>query len=150
MADNGFLKDLRTGKIAELRVGEILREKYNAEAVFHNNRGKAYDFELRLSSGETRSYEVKTDEMSKRTRNLFFEYRCAGKDSGLSSTISDYYAVLIPHLNEILLFKPKIMLGYLQQSKHRNLKGGDRNAVSGYVVKIDVIKALDFVEVIPA
>lgn len=140
-----FLHDLCSGKVGEIRVAESLREIFGASVVHSLNKGKEYDFQMVFPDKRKETYEVKSDFMAERTGNVFFEYFCNRKPSGLTSTKADKWAVLLVHLDEIFVFCPKDMLNYLTKSKHRNLSGGDRNAVSGYVAPIDVIRKLDFV-----
>lgn len=141
-----FLTDLQAGKRGELIVGEALKKIFKADSVCYKSSGVEYDLSL-IFSDKTERWEVKSDFRAANSGNCFFEYACNGKLSGLSATTAAKWAILIVHLNEIIIFEPQIMFDYLQKSSHRNLQGGDRNAVSGYIVPIDVLKGLSFLEV---
>lgn len=144
-----FQADLAAGQKGERHVAATLKKHYGALKVSTAGQCKGFDFRL-IFTEMSELYEVKTDFRAAKTGNLFFELMCAGKLSGLSSTTSDKWAILIPHLQHIMVFKPKWMLEELQKcSSARLLKGGDRMAVQGYVVAIDVVKEFPGVEMIP-
>lgn len=148
MANEKFKKDLAQGEKGERHVALALRRHYNAQKVSKLGQGKGFDFRL-IFVDRSELVEVKTDFKSRTTGNLFFEIQCSGKPSGLSATQANKWAILIPHLQIILVFEPKEMLEYLQTSKEvRLIKGGDRNAVNGYVIGIDKIRNRSNVETI--
>lgn len=144
-----FQTDLKSGEKGERHVANALKKAFEAAKVSKAGSGKGFDFRLIYDNGKDELVEVKTDFMSSKTGNLFFEYSCNGKDSGLKSTEAQKWAILIPHLQEILVTCPKKLFGYLLSSTHRELKGGDRKAVKGYIVSIETIKKLSFVKAIP-
>ncbi len=144
-----FSIDLKSGQKGERHVANVLKKAFEAERVSTVGAGKGFDFRLIYNNGTIELVEVKTDFMASKTGNLFFEYSCNGKDSGLKSTEAQKWAILIPHLQEILVTCPKKLFGYLLASTHKELKGGDRKAVKGYIVPIDAVKKLGFVKTIP-
>lgn len=147
-----FLNDLRAGQLGEFKVAQALQKIQLADSITHVDEGKAYDFILHFGDKKV-TYEVKSDFMAAQTGNIFFEYYCNGVASGLSATQANKWAILLTHLNEIFLFEPVEMYAHLQteHSKrnpmYRHLSGGDGKRASGYVVPIEVIRELPFVEV---
>lgn len=144
-----FHADLALGEKGERHVAGRLKEFYQAKSVSTIGKGKEYDFRLIYSDNSSSLIEVKTDLRSAKTGNLFFEFQCNGKNSGLAATTSDKWAVLVPHLQIILVFCPKIMLEYLQSSPDaKEIIGGDRRAVRGYIIKTETIRKLPRVETV--
>jgi hypothetical protein len=105
-----FRADLAAGEKGERHVANTLKKFYGAQKVSRLGACKGFDFRLIFPDREE-VYEVKTDFKAKDTGNLFFEYKCNGKDSGLTSTEADKWAILLPHLQVILVFCPKRMQG---------------------------------------
>lgn len=150
MSRQKFLADLANGEKGERHVATTLKKHYGAASVSRIGACKGFDFRLIYADEEHELFEVKTDFRAATTGNLFFEYECSGKPSGLTSTQADRWAILIPHLQSILVFRPTIMLRNLKKNKAaREIVGGDRRAVRGYVIAIKEIEKLTCVEKIP-
>jgi len=66
------------------------------------------------------------------------------------ATTAFRWAILLPHLNEVIVFCPKKIWKYLEKSKHRKVNGGDGFRSSGYLINIDALKGLDFSKTISA
>jgi hypothetical protein len=86
------------------------------------------------------SIEVKTDFQAMNTGNVFVEYSCSGKPSGLSKTEADWFAFIIS--NERILFiktteLKKICRCYINTP--RDIVGGDNNLSKGILVPLYVI-----------
>src|SRR6266568_4415716 len=146
-SQNKFLNDLAAGQAGEKLVGKIIQKLDKANEIIYSN-SKEYDFELRFKDGKKIFYEVKTDFMSFKTGNIFFEYSCNGLISGLACTSADKYAILLLHLREIFVFEPEIMWNYLRCNNYRRVNGGDNFSVMGYIVPIIIVRELPFVKVI--
>ena len=138
------------GQKGERHVATKLKASYKADKIKWSEKGaKGSDFSLIFPDGALEVYEVKTDFRAEQTGNLFFEYKCNGRTSGLTATQADKWAVLLPHLQVILVFSPKRMFNYLQSSpRARKIVGGDRMAAEGYVVPISAVMEKQGVEVI--
>lgn len=143
-----FFQDLETGKAGELVVARTLKKFFGAKSFTRQGADKTYDFILTFPDGTKEKFEVKTDLRAAKTGNLFFEYSCSDKPSGLASTKSERWGILVPHLKIIMVFCPAKMLMYLEGSSHRNLRGGDRRAVCGYVVPIIDLYEKTFVKIV--
>ncbi len=146
-----FLADLAMGEKGERHVANVLKKHYGADQISWIGRGKGFDFRLIYEAAHNiELYEVKTDFRAKETGNLFFEYRCNNRLSGLTATQANKWAVLIPHMQVILVFCPKRMFNYLQKTpKARKIVGGDRMAVEGYVIPAKFLLGKSGVEMIP-
>lgn len=148
MALSKFRSDLAVGHKGEIVVAKVLKKKYGAARFSRQDSDKTFDFRLFYADGDVQTYEVKTDLKSATTGNLYLEYSCSNKDSGLTTTKASRWAILIPHAKQIFVFCPKKMVKYLGGSAHKSIKGGDRRAVNGYVVPIVTLAAQGFVQVV--
>lgn len=76
--------------------------------LISDNNDKLYDLKMLMPNGSEVLIEVKTDDYckpGKDTGNMFIEFECRGKESGISVTISDYFVYYYPHLKEIWYIK---------------------------------------------
>lgn len=90
---------------------------------------------------ENKKIEVKTDmELSKKTGNLYIEYECRGKKSGISTTEADYWAFKLSDERVIIIgtaeLKQKIKELVKSGNARSNVKGGDSNLSVGVLIKI--------------
>lgn len=143
-----FQKDLAAGEKGERHVATTLKKYYGASSVSTVGKCKGFDFRL-IFPQASELYECKVDFKAAATQNIFLEFECSGKDAGLASTVADKYAILVPHLNEILVFVPRLMMSYLKSSTHKIAKGGDGYRVRGYILPIKTAKEIAFVSVVP-
>ncbi len=101
MANYNFNKDIEIGEDGEKIV---IRDLERLGSVFSSdNKDNKYDIILETPKGE-RKYEVKTDvfcEPHRDTANLFIEFECRGKKSGLEVTEADWFVTYYPYLREI-------------------------------------------------
>lgn len=89
--------------------------------------------------------ECKRDKLAHKTGNIFIEYRCRGKPSGLSVTEAEWWAIGIENINgdietAILASVPWLKSKCKQiAEKHprRKIRGGDDNASQGILLKLD-------------
>jgi hypothetical protein len=128
-----FTSDLAFGKIYEdiaisLVGGKIDRPEGNF---------KEYDFK-----NETTKYEVKADRKTCSTGNLFIEYECSGKPSGITATKADYmfYFVILPlslktYPLNYRLYKIPISDFPAITKGARSVAGGDGYRSKGYLIK---------------
>jgi len=114
-----------------------------------NNRGKKFSkFDLDLKFGEKwedftanalRTAEVKTEkDMWKRTGNICIEYQSYGKPSGIEATESDLWIHNLTHKGEFIMgfILPTDKLKKVYK-EGRKVSGGDNNASSIYLLKIE-------------
>ncbi len=144
---NNFNHSLSIGKKGERHVAKKLKKIFAAKSVKWAKKGeKGFDFILLLGGDLLLKFECKVDVGSKTSGKIFLEFLFWARPSGLGVTKSDYYCILIPHLNEIFIFCPKKMLKYLKKSKCKERQGGFRQSTTGYILPIDKLRALKFVD----
>ena len=114
-------------------------------------QGKFKDYDADLSLGKrgeletlgilSGTLEVKTDRLAYRSGNLFVEYECRGKASGLAATTADWWAFNILDdtgaIKCVLLVKTdrlKAECRAIYSAKKTN--GGDDNAAKGVLLPI--------------
>jgi hypothetical protein len=108
-----------------------------------------YDLQTTGLSGETwvhrllenKKIEVKNEEkLSGKTGNLYIEYQCRGKNSGISTSQADYWVFKLTEERAIVIglneLKTKLKQLVKDGSAKSNIKGGDSNLSLGILVKI--------------
>ena len=138
----GFKADLARGEAAEKIIAAKLINLHGGEVTYSEGQ-KGWDFEHKIGSVVT-SWECKFDARAVSSKNCFLEFSCSGKDSGLTSTTSDRWAVMIPD-QSILLFCPKLMRAKLEEIGARTISGGDSKRAMGYLIKVEDVKKMEFV-----
>ena len=115
-----FQQDLKQGHFYEK---EAL--KYFEYDTYEQKEGyfKEYDFTY-TKDDETFKVEVKSDRLASRTGNLFIEFECRNKPSGIGATTADYWVYFI-------LF-----------CKNNNVYGGEVIKTECYVIPTDELKKL--------
>ena len=110
--------------------------KYNSDFRYDLRRGQ--DAEKWLGGIlEADDIEVKRDFKAKKTKRLFIEYRCRGKDSGIMTSEADYWAFVLEGGLVIMLptkTVKKITLHAIERNKV--IAGGDSNLSLGALVDI--------------
>jgi len=92
-----------------------------------------YDFK----TSDKIKYEVKTDELSIKTGNIFIEFIGYGKPSGITTTKSNYY-IINDTINYYLISTDKLKNIILDKLYFRICKTKDE-LTSGYLFKKDAI-----------
>jgi hypothetical protein len=90
---------------------------------------------------ENKKIEVKTDEtISKKTGNVYVEYECRGKRSGIATTEADYWVFKLSNERAIVIgtteLKSRIKELVSYGKAKSGVKGGDSNLSIGVLVKI--------------
>lgn len=89
--------------------------------------------------------EVKTDLLYEKTGNIFIEIKSRGKPSGLSTTMADYYCIIIPDDDgsRLVMISVKSLKKKLKMLRNKNklvmIRGGDDNSSVGVLLKINDI-----------
>jgi len=110
-------------------------------------------FDLDLRSGEewegffqgiveSGKIECKRDRKTHETGNVFIEFYCRGKKSGLSVTEAEWWAIGIENKNgdietAILASVPWLKNKCRSLWKTNRVRGGDDNAAQGILLKLD-------------
>lgn len=130
-----FNADLQLGKKYE----DIAISMLVDETVIDKPEGlcKEYDFKTNKSI-----YEVKCDRLSYKTGNLFIEFQCSNKPSGIMSTTADYwyYFVILPlslttyPANHRAYKIPTAYIKDIIKENPRTIFGGDGYRSKGYLI----------------
>jgi|APCry1669189534_1035231.scaffolds.fasta_scaffold19799_3 hypothetical protein len=105
MANLNFKKDLELSSVGELKVKEFLESKgciYQA-----SNNDNKFDLKMTKNNKDT-TYEIKTDFKCAPlfdTGNLFIEYECRNRPSGISVTQADWFVTYFLYLDELWFIK---------------------------------------------
>ncbi len=106
--NNNFKYDLAIGQAEEIWLGDLLKGA---------------------------KLEVKRDFKSTKTGNIYVEYECRGKPSGVSTTEADYWAFILNGERVIIVptdFLKDLCRYYYEQGK--TAKGGDGNFSMGVLL----------------
>ena len=143
MANYNFVEDITQGEKGELIIREYL--ELNGYKFISDNKDYRYDLEMTLpvnkdgSLVETTTFEVKTDVYClphSDTNNLFIEFECRGKDSGINVTESDYYVNYYPYLHEAWFIKTSKLKKLINNNSFevKEFSGDANSNTKGYVI----------------
>lgn len=119
MANYDFRKDLIEGEDGEKVVLSDL-ESLGGEYISDNKDNK-YDLLIRKDNKEL-TYEIKTDvycKPNKDTGNMFIEFECRGKDSGVRVSQADWFVTYYKHFNELWYIKTTDLLNLVETEDMR-------------------------------
>jgi hypothetical protein len=146
-----FLVDLARGKAGEELVAKTLLPFYGAkEAV--TDSSATHDLTFILADDARHKVEVKVDFLAGKTGNVFIEYLCSKKQSGILATTAQDWAIVVPDKNAIYVFCPKLLVQAIEKSsvKFRQVSGGDRYATRGWLVPLEELEKMQFCTKLPA
>jgi hypothetical protein len=130
---NKFNDDLKKGRGGEVKIKEYL-ERRGLTFVSWNDDIR---WDLVMMSGDKiLKYEIKTDEYEKfkgETGNIFIEFSCSGKKSGIYASEADYYVYYFPQMRKAY-FTSKAVLLANRHLFHISYGGGDNGTVKGFLV----------------
>ncbi len=132
-----FQDDLKFGQKYEQELINILKpESYELS----KGKFKPYDIII-TNNNKIRKYEVKSDRLTYKTKNLCIEFECSNKESGIQTTESHYYAyfVITDNNNYDLYIIPtkRLRKEIEKKSYHKIMNGGDGWRAKFYLFKID-------------
>lgn len=119
MANYDFRKDLIEGEEGEQVVLSDL-ESLGGEFISDNKDNK-YDL-LITKDGKELTYEIKTDVYCKPDRdtgNMFIEFECRGKDSGVRVSQADWFVTYYKHFNELWYIRTTDLLKLVETEDMR-------------------------------
>lgn len=137
MAHLNFKKDLELSKQGENAVKDFL---VTQGCVFtHFNHDNKYDI-LMQRKGKDVKYEVKTDYIVMKhfdTGNIFVEFECRNKPSGISVTEAEWYVNYFYYLKEFWFIKTKKLKDLILNNNIPVInQAGDANSnTKGYLIK---------------
>lgn len=97
--------------------------------------GKCSEFDFK-SDGV--AYEVKSDRMSATTGNMFLEYECNQRPSGIAVSTADYWFYYVVKAQEDVY---KIPVPVLKAMTGRSVSGGDGYRSRGYLIPLTELAA---------
>ena len=113
--------------------------QYNSDFRYDLKRGNDAEkwFGGLLTGG---SIECKRDFKAHKTKNVFVEYECRGKPSGIETTEAEYWVFIVgPHDNDLrayLTTTERLRVLYQNALKSQNVRpGGDKMLSMGALVK---------------
>lgn len=143
MAEYNFVEDITQGEKGELVIREFLES--NGYVFVSDNKDYRYDLEMSLpvdkggSLVKISTFEVKTDVYClphSDTNNLFVEFECRGKDSGINVTEADYYVNYYPYLKEVWFIKTDKLKKLITNNEFevKDFSGDSGSNTKGYVI----------------
>ena len=144
-----FKNDLVFGKRFELELLKFL-EHDSYEQSIGVEKGwdictKKLDFDTLIIN----TYEVKADRISNRTGNLCIEYHCNNKDSGITTSIADYWAYFVVKEGfidyDLYIIPTRKIRKYIRLNKYKiNIHGGDKKRSKMYIFDINTFNKYKF------
>ena len=138
--------------ISDLAFGEKMEQEYlkytdYKQYIKVSGNFKYYDFRLIDSNDDIYYIEVKADRQTRNTNNIFIEYECRGKPSGISTTQADLivYFENYPTKESLEKFNEEIKdkkLNYYQKKILENKILDFNNDYTIYEIKTDKIKEM--------
>jgi hypothetical protein len=127
-----FKKDLEHGQAGEELFMTQVLEKEGYTLVNYNND---YRWDIKTLKNNAPNYwEVKMDDKSVHTGNFYIECQSYGKSSGIMTSQSQYFVIMVPSLDEAYLFNTKKLREYLVSNKTSIVAGGDDMATRGFLI----------------
>lgn len=126
-----FKTDLLTGEIGENAIAETLANHFKWQYMSHSEKGsKEYDLLFHKVDWQNLiiqdiTVECKTDEYTKDTGNMFIEFECGGKPSGITATKADIWANYFLINGEVWTIRRIDLIHLLNTNNFPRVKGGD-------------------------
>lgn len=138
-----FLRDKARGYTVELEILRSIQKKYPSARKVHGYF-KAFDVEV-PETGD--SVEVKFDERSDETGNVFIECEFNGEDSGIVTTQASWWAIVDG--SSIYWVRPDSLLYIIRQHHcHKvGFTGKDGTTVKSYLLKKSSLEFSPYVKV---
>lgn len=137
MAHYDFKQDLKEGHKGENIIANFLETK--GFKFINDNNDNKYDIKMLNRNNKEITYEIKTDVYCKPNRdtgNLFVEFECRGKSSGIMVTQADWFVTFYKNLNEIWFIKSNVVKNLiLSENFKETLFSGDSGSnTRGYLI----------------
>jgi len=136
MANYNFRKDLILGNQGEIVIKEFL-ESMGGTFIEFNNDNK-YDLKMIIDEIEA-TYEIKTDVYctpTKDTGNMFIEFFCRDKPSGILTSQAKWFIMYYKYLNEAWFITTDDLKKLVNDNKFKVItNGGDKgSSTNGYLI----------------
>lgn len=147
MAEYNFNGDVIEGEAGEDFVIQYLTHGWKGNLI-EKKKNYTWDFMMDFPSGQSLTFEVKTDVYclpdtsingkivkGKNTGNIFIEFFCRGKDSGIKVTKADWFVYYFKYLDELWFIKVEDLRELIWQNNFKIGVGGDKGSnSSGYLI----------------
>ena len=136
MANYDFKKDLIEGEDGEK---VVLKDLLSMGGIYISDN-KNNKFDLMISKGGKEiTYEIKTDVYCKPDRdtgNMFIEYECRNKPSGLLVSEADWFVTYYKYLNEIWYIKTNELYDLVDNTdfKETSNSGDEGSNTKGFLI----------------
>lgn len=145
---NDFYNDVRRGKVGETLFANAYAAAGNKVEDVSDNidyRRRDIDFIVSNKSGQKTTIEIKTEEASEYTGNVFIEYYNTnnvkrGLDGWFKYCEAEYIGFVQPHNKRVFIVSLDDLKKNIENNKYRI--GSSSNAM-GYLVPINVLQALN-------
>lgn len=137
----GFNDCLKLGKYYELETIKYYTGKGYKHIIDGNYGKKCLEYDIIMSKDDIETkIEVKSDRMAKKTGNIYIEYECNKKPSGISSSTSNIYVYYIINddkdYNTYIITTLELKEMIEQKKYFKKISGGDGWRSKGYLIKI--------------
>lgn len=147
---SSIAKDSQTGVPVLVDVDDALVEDVLKRVRSHGGAEKRWDVNqvegeigegtvAALMNATGNTVEVKRDFKASETGNFAVEFMCGGKPSGISTSESEWWAIVLDgeyYNGEVILFIKKKRLERLLNPK-RTVRGGDHNKAEMFLIRIE-------------
>lgn len=147
MAEYSFRKDIIEGEAGEDFIIEYLTKGWGGNLI-EKKKDNTWDFKINFDKSGGQTFELKTDVYcippsevngkkikGRDSGNIFIEFSCRGKDSGVRVTQADWFVYYFKYLNELWMIKVPELKELIHDNNFRVGVGGDPGSdSSGYLI----------------
>ena len=147
-----FQQDLAVAQVTQQRIAEKLLELLqDSDLLSSDNNNNSYDIAVERR-GTIITFELKEDFKSRETGNIFIEYSCNRKPSGIRTTKANFYILTVAPKDgtfEDYIIPTKVLKQMIDDELwFMEASGGDNGTAKGYLFKFNTItkheKCLNF------
>jgi len=144
---NRFKQSLVQGQKYEQYIKKLMVD-YGWDFLYFNDNYK-FDIMMTNKKDELVTIEVKSDDKSYYTNNLYIEYESWNKPSGVMATTANFFIYVLPKHNQIWFMRTSdlkhAIIDYNPEINNTNLcwmkvKGGDGKKTKGYLWNMNNLK----------
>jgi hypothetical protein len=147
MAEYSFRKDIIEGEAGEDYIIDFLTKGWKG-TLLQKKKDYTWDFKIDFENSGVQTFESKTDVYcipsskvngkvikGRDTGNIFIEFSCRGKDSGIKVTEADWFVYYFKFLGELWIIKVDDLKKLIDENNFRVGVGGDSGSnSSGYLI----------------
>ena len=149
--NNNFEDDLEDGQMGERAVRHFVETQWLKKFITYGNTA-AFDIMFQNNKQNPILFQVKTDMFEKDwdkggTGNMAIEYKCRGKDSGIKTTMADWFAYYFPNLSEnhLWIIEMNALKKLIKENKFKTVAAGEPDEKTGKKVsRCYLIPRFDF------